>query len=183
MKNHIPAHEFIHEERTRWADILLEHWYHNVLFSSNWWLLLCCTLIPYLIWWKLADKGRLFEILSYGMLTAIISCFFDTIGVDLGLWDYPSNLFPLVPFFVPADFTAIPVTSMLLFQYFTSWKTFFAASVGLAVVFAYIFEPLFIKLQIFEMYDWKHIYGFIGFTFMFNINWFIMYFLKKRKFD
>ncbi|PLT29434.1 CBO0543 family protein [Peribacillus deserti] len=179
MDKNIPAQKQIYQERAKWVNDILEHWYHEDFLSIRWWFLFGCTLIPYYIWWKLVERDRFFEIFTFGLVTTITSCIFDVVGVYLGLWDYPAQFIPLVPFFVPADITAIPVTSMLLYQYCKHWKSFTAASMALSAVFAYVFEPLFIKLDIFEIYKWKHTYGFAGFFVMFNINRLFIYFLKK----
>lgn len=163
----IPSYKDEQTLREKLRDISLEHWVHEDLFSFNWWLLLAASILPFFIWWRLVDKTRLFEILTFGLICAIFACFLDVVGVSFLLWGYPDKLFHFIPPLVPADFVVIPVSGMLIYQYFSTWKSYAAAAAGLGILFAYIIEPLFSLLDMFVLIHWKHTYSFIGFILFF----------------
>ncbi|MCS0787829.1 hypothetical protein NX021_06560 [Cytobacillus firmus] len=163
----IPSYKDEQNLREKLRDVSFEHWLKEDLFSFNWWLLLAASILPFFIWWRLVDKGRFFEILVFGLLCAIFACFFDVVGLNFLLWGYPDKLFHFIPPLVPADFVVIPISGMLIYQYFNTWKSYAAAAVGLGIMFAYIFEPLFSFLNMFVLINWKHTYSFIGFIIFF----------------
>lgn len=148
--------------------IELEYWVQNALFTWQWWFLLIATILPWIIWWKIVDKTRFFEMTTFGFWWVIVAVVLDDIGVTLHLWDYPIQLTYLMPPLVPADLTIIPVTYMLLYQFIHSWKKFIIASIITAFIFSFILEPFFIKFEMLKFYDdtfkWSHVISFFSFT-------------------
>jgi hypothetical protein len=176
----IPTYQEIQEIRKILSSLQIEHWKKDDLFDPTWWFLLLATILPYFLWWRIVDKERFFEIFSFGLLTGTVSTFLDVIGVDLLLWGYPDKLLSMVPPLFPADITIIPVTSMILYQYVRTWKTYFLFTVLLALVFAYIIEPLFVKFGMFSLDNWKHSYSLIAFILFFLANRVVFYLINKR---
>lgn len=84
-------------------------------------------------------------------------------GVDLLLWGYPNKLIHFIPPLLPADLVVIPVAGMLIYQYFSTWKTFIPAAIVLAGVLGFIIEHFFAIYNMFDLIKWKHSYSFIGF--------------------
>lgn len=64
-----------------------------------------------------------------------------------------------IPRINPIDLSVVPVFHMLVYQYFTKWKTFIIANIVTAFLYAYIAEPIFVKINIYEMTNWKHLYS------------------------
>ncbi|KON89925.1 hypothetical protein AF332_25945 [Sporosarcina globispora] len=174
----IPSYEDEQKIRETLRDVSLEHWLNEDLFSFNWWLLLAAGILPFVIWWRLVDKGRFFEILAFGLICAIFACFLDIVGVSFLLWGYPDKLLHFIPPLVPADFVVIPISGMLIYQYFSTWKSYAAAAVGLGIMFAYIIEPLFSFWNMFVLIHWTHTNSFIGFIIFFLIVRLVMLSLK-----
>lgn len=58
------------------------------------------------------------------------------------------------------DLGFLPVIYMLIYQYFPDWIKFTIAISITAVIIAFMGEPLAIRLDIYEMNNWKHIYSF-----------------------
>lgn len=141
-------------------NLWLEHWLNNVIFTPQWWILVLTFVIPYIIWWKLVDKSRLRDIVLIGLQAALISYLLDQIGTALALWIYPYSLTPLErEVFDPADFSAIPVSYMLIFQYFSKWKKYFLALVVFALIASYGAGSFYQWLGIYKLENWKHIYS------------------------
>lgn len=137
-----------------------EYWLHTELFQFNWWVSLVLTVLPWFMWWKLVDKARIFEILTYGLLVGIVSITLDTIGVNLVWWGYPDKLLPMMPPLFPFDITLVPIINMLLYQYFSTWKSFIKAKIAVAAVYSFIFEPIVTKLGLYQLHTWKYWYSF-----------------------
>ncbi|WP_040983949.1 CBO0543 family protein [Oceanobacillus jeddahense] len=155
-----PNWQDVKELTKQTMDIKTEYWLHENLFTSSWWILLVTTIIVLIIWLILLDKKRIFEIITYGFFVASVAMIGDAIGVMLWLWIYPNTLFPL-PLIVEIHRIQMPFIYMLIYQYFPGWKAFFIASTINAFIFAFVFEPTLVWLQIYETIHWKFIYSFI----------------------
>lgn len=152
--------ENIVEIRQKLRDAYLENWLNNNLFSFNWWVILVSIIAFSILWWKLLDKGRIFEILTYGLLVAVVAVVFDTIGDAYVLFGYPNSLLPIFPSI--ATYTSLlPFAYMLMYQTFTGWKSFCIANVILAIFLAFIIEPILVWMGIYEYHKWNYFYSFL----------------------
>lgn len=140
----------------------LEHqyWMDNVVFTFNWWVLLCIFIAPWLIWWKLVDKRRIREILLYGFIIMVLSSVLDDIGVSSLLWAYPYQLLQILDRLNAIDLTVLPIMYMLIYQYFYKWNSFLIAHVLLALFSAFVAEPILVQMNIYMPLLWKSVYSF-----------------------
>ncbi|WP_010095161.1 CBO0543 family protein [Ornithinibacillus scapharcae] len=152
--------EEVVEITRRFNNIQLEHWLNDTLFTFNWWILLTTTVVLFLVWLIILDKKRIFEITTYGFMVAFIGVIADMAGVFLMLWQYKHTLTPLT-IVVEIHTILMPVIYMIIYQYFHTWKSFITAVTIQSFIFAFILEPLLVWLQIYELFNWKHIYSFI----------------------
>ena len=158
-------------------NLSLEHWYNYELFTWQWWIKFIYLIIPIIIFFKFLDRRRSFEILTYGLMISLISTVIDVIGVNFIWWDYPIRLLPS-GFYQIHDLVFIPIISMLLFQHYSSWKSFAIANLILAAAGAYIWEPISMWLNYYKPFSWKHTYSFIVF---FMMTVFCKYIIEKLK--
>lgn len=161
-----PTFDEINEIRLLLKEATITHWLHAELFHLNWWINLILTLLPLYIWWKLVDKERVFKILTFGLMIAIVSIILDIAGINLVWWGYPNRLLPMIPPVFPFVVSNIAILNMLIYQYFCTWKSFLKAKLVLATTYAFIFEPLFVVLGFYELYTWKYWYSFVGYIIM-----------------
>lgn len=137
-----------------------EWWYEEVVFTFPWWVVLVTLILPWLLWWKFVDRRRIKEISIIGFFIMITSYLLDQMGASLSLWTYKVTPTPLArEVFDPADLAILPVFYMLIYQYFSSWKNYIIAQIGLALFAAYIGGNLFQWLGIYLIINWKHIYS------------------------
>jgi hypothetical protein len=141
-------------------DINLKHWLESNIFSPVWWLLLISFITLWVIWWKFVNKTKLLEIVTYGLLVSFLSTILNLFGTEFVLWGYPNNLVPVAPLLFEVDLGFLPVIYMLIYQYFPDWIKFTIVISITAVIIAFMGEPLAIRLYIYEMNNWKHIYSF-----------------------
>lgn len=155
------------------------HWLTDVVFTFNWWFLLILTIVPWVLWWKLVDKKRVVEILLCGGLISIYAVLLDDAGSYFLLWIYKYQLLPISPRLNPIDLAVMPVTFMIVYQYFKSWKSFFIAQLILAFGAAFLAEPLFKKMDIYLPLHWHFVYSFIIYLILGIFNrWFVNRLLK-----
>ncbi|WP_456275825.1 CBO0543 family protein [Bacillus sp. AK128] len=159
----IPSYEEIQEVRRTLSQMSINHWVKDDLFTVTWWFLLISSILPYIIWWKLVDQKRFFEILSFGLFCGIMATILDVIGVDLILWGYPDKLFSMIPPLFPADISVIPVSAMLIYQRYNHWKNFCIATVIWSLILSFVIEPGFVYFNMFTLENWKHTYSFVAF--------------------
>ncbi len=135
-------------------------WYDKVI-SFQWFLLLAMLILPWIIWWKIVDRRQIAEIFSYGILVSIISSLFNSNGLNLLLFSYSYNLLPFSPRAYSFSLSVIPVTYMLLFQYFKTWKSFAIATIAVAAISAFGVQPIFAWLDIYKLITWNYLYSFL----------------------
>ncbi|QQE80419.1 CBO0543 family protein [Alicyclobacillus sp. SO9] len=137
-----------------------DYWLEHSLFSWQWWFLLTLSVVPWVIWWILTDRNRIYEIASYGMLIGCISSLLDLWGTNSLFWAYPHQLlWFLIPALIPVDLSVLPVEHMLIYQYFRTWKSFIVALLVAALIVAFVVEPLFVRFHLYVLYSWKFIYS------------------------
>ncbi|WP_421383396.1 CBO0543 family protein [Bacillus salacetis] len=154
-----PTQEEIDNVHKQLLEMRYENFIHQDLFSPQWWFLLSVLFLPWIIWWFLVDKNRIKEVWLFGTMLSILIIILDDLGIELNLWDYPYQLINIIPRLNPIDISVLPVFHMLVYQYFTKWKSFIIANIVTAFLYAYLAEPLFVKINIYELTNWKYIYS------------------------
>ncbi|WP_367759296.1 CBO0543 family protein [Ammoniphilus sp. 3BR4] len=168
------SYDEIQEIQRTLKEAMYTHWIRSELFQFNWWISLILSLLPLFIWWKIVDKSRVFQILTYGLMVSVVSIVLDFAGINLVWWGYPNRLLPMIPPVFPFDISIVAVLNMLLYQYFLTWKLFIRAKLVLAATYSFIFEPLLVKLGLYELYTWKYWYSFLMYIIMaVSLRWLV----------
>lgn len=136
-----------------------ELWLQQHFLSYQWWFLLFLSIIPWFIWLKIVDKNRIHEILSFGIIIAILSSTMDIIGISYQSWFYPIKLHwtfssPTAPF----DLSLLPVVFMICYQYGNQWKSFIIGVIILSSFFT-LGEYIFKFMGIYKENTWKSYYS------------------------
>jgi len=177
----IPTYEEVQRIQSAADEMGRDNWLHKVVFTYQWWILIALTVLPIILWWRLVDRKRLFEIMTYGLLVALVTGFLDAIGVETDAWDYEYDLVPLLDVLIVYDISALPVTYMLIYQYFHAWRAFAIAHIIVSFVFAFVFEPILMWLDIYHPLKWEHIYSFWGyFILAIFLRWIMGWLVNKR---
>ncbi|NHM30763.1 CBO0543 family protein [Neobacillus terrae] len=177
-----PSFDKIHSKHTELEKMENQYWQNHDLFSFQWWLLLLVLIVPWIIWVKFVDRKRIKEILLFGVLLIILIGLMDDIGVNLSLWSYPYKLTYLVSRLSAVDYGMIVVMHMFIYQKFKKWKSFLIANAVLAAIFAFIFEPISVRLGIYKLDNWKYIYSFPIYILKASlVKWIIDKCLEKMK--
>lgn len=159
-----------------------DFWFNSVVFTYQWWLLVAITIIPFIVWWKIVDRRRFFEITTYGLLVALLAGLLDAIGVETDAWEYKYDLVPLLDVFIAYDISVLPASYMVIYQYCHTWQSFAIAHVILSLVFAFVSEPLLVYLDIYQLINWQHIYSVPGyFLLAIFLRWVMRKFIKKSQ--
>ncbi|WP_248924515.1 CBO0543 family protein [Paenibacillus hamazuiensis] len=159
------SNEQLHEMQQNNAFFEVQRWLNNSIFTWTWWFVLGILVIPWCIAVILIDRKRAHSIWFFGLVVLIITSFIDDLGAEIGIWVYPVKLLPYSLIAFPFDFSIIPVAQMLIFQYFSTWKTFFLALVLQAITFAFIGEPFSVWIEAIAYYGWNYFYSFLFYIF------------------
>ncbi len=155
------SYKDVFDANRNFRDLAFEHWRSNELFTFDWWFLLILSIVPWFIWWKLLDKNRKTSIIMFGLFIALFSAIFEHIGENVALWwGYKTRLIPTLTFLFPFDFTFLPVSFMLVYQFFNKWRSFVKGMLVLSLGGAFVFEPLLHWMDIYVLYTWKYVYSF-----------------------
>lgn len=155
-----PSFQQVIEAQSEAVHLQTLHWLEYEVFTFQFWLLLLMLIIPWFIWWKLADRKRLLELIIYGFFVIIVATSLDELGCQLNLWEYRYDLEPYFPRLIPMNFSMLPVIYLLVYQYFPTWKSYIIAFFILASLLSFVGEPLLELLDIYVLLSWKHIYSF-----------------------
>ncbi len=153
----------ISKTRADYREYYWEYWKHNDLFSFGWWLLLAINLLFIYMAVKILDRSRLFELLTVAGIIISFSTMLDTILIQYGLTSYPTSLTPLTPSFFVSTYIILPVIYMLLYQLFSSWKSYLVANIITCIFLAFIIEKLLRLLHIYQYIHWNSFYSFLAY--------------------
>jgi hypothetical protein len=162
--NYTLSEKLLEAKRTL-LQLSLNHWFNYELFTWQWWGKFIYLGIPMILFYKLLDRKRILEIVSYGLIISLLSTISDTTGTGFVLWEYPIRLMP-IGFFAVHDLAIVPIISMLVYQFCSSWKSFIIFNVILSAIASFIIEPLYIWINIYKPIEWKHIYSFFSYLLM-----------------
>ena len=139
----------------------VQGWLNYDVFTFDWWLLLAFFILPWIIWIKLVDRKRIVEILLFGMFIIKITTLTDILGTELDFWRYPTSLIPIFPRAFPFDVSMVPVGMMLLFQFFSTWKSFVKSLVIMAALYAFVGEPFCVWKELVVYIKWNYFFSFL----------------------
>jgi len=139
----------------------IEYWLRDVFGSWRWWVLLLLFIAPWVVWYKLADKKKLPELALFGLMVMVSTITLDELGFALSLWSYPADVIPIFPRLTSVDYTVLPISFTLTYQYFPTWKSFFWALVVISGVFSFVVEPIIAYLGFYVVIKWFYWYSFI----------------------
>lgn len=143
-------------------DVYFEYyqlWKSEMFLTWRWWISLAIVVVPWTVWIILRKKGSTYRLLFAGFFVLIVSSFLDMLGIALRLWIYPVDLLPLMPSYIPFDFSALPVVTMLFIQYLPKVKPVFKA-LAFAALGSFVFQPLMIWVGLYCECVWKNWYSF-----------------------
>ncbi|ASK60708.1 hypothetical protein CFK37_00030 [Virgibacillus phasianinus] len=125
----------------------LTKWFNQELFSLPWFVTFFIVLVCYVLFFYLVDKKRIVEILLYGSFVAVLFVVYDSFGNFFGYWTDLITVVPFSPNFFGDSFTVVPLISMLIYQYTSSWKSFIISYIVFSTVlefgyYNYLLEKL-----------------------------------------
>ncbi|MBD1378915.1 CBO0543 family protein [Metabacillus arenae] len=134
-------------------------WFEYVFLSWQWWFCVILAVIPWVFWWKFRIKESTNRLLLGAFSIISISMFLDSIGAELGLWDYRYEPIPFLPSFLPWDLSLLPVIFLVLVQIKPNISPVLKA-IFYSVISAFIGEPFFEWLGFYKLIRWNHFYSF-----------------------
>ncbi|HWR09058.1 CBO0543 family protein [Sporomusa sp.] len=142
------------------TDLRINEWLHEDIFHFKWYFLIGLFVLSLFAWCKLVDKKRLPEITLHAGLTMFITLVLDEFGEELTLWDYPVDIIPIFPPLTAVDLVCLPMIYSLIYQHFKTWQSFLRATIIMAGIFCFVFEPILVWGGFYEIIKWKYYYGF-----------------------
>lgn len=137
-----------------------DKWMQDIV-HINWWILCSLSVLSVVLWWKLLNKARLPEVLLYTVITLIIMMGLDECGEELIFWVYPVYLFPIFPVISASNLLFVTLSLSLTYQYFSTWKGFGIAVIGVAGFLSFILEPAFAEIDLYRLLNWNYSYNFL----------------------
>ena len=151
-------------------------WISDVAFTWQWWLGVGLAIVPWVIWILLRKKESTYRLLTAGFFVIVMCSWLDVIGITLGLWHYNFDVVPMMPSYLPWDFTLLPVLVMSFIQYKPKMSPIIKAIVC-AAISAFVGEPVSQWLRLYDPHNWKSIYSFP----ILIVIYLIAHFISSRK--
>jgi hypothetical protein len=136
-----------------------DYWLEHTLWHWEFWLSISLTIVPWILWFIFRKRGSEARLLLAGLFVICIASFLDFIGVASGLWHYSGKALPLIPTYMPWDFSLLPVTMMLWIQAKRHWNPFIKGFIY-ACLAAFVGEPLFEWIGLYQPTHWRSFYSF-----------------------
>jgi hypothetical protein len=133
-------------------------WTRKMVLTSHWWLTVALAVLPWIFWLIVRDRKKQHSLLYASLFTMIIALLLDMAGVSQDGWNYNTLLLPYFTQFLPWDLTVMPVTAMLFYQVLPKLSPWVKGAV-FGVLAAYVVEPVFIWLGVYEPSSWEHHYS------------------------
>ena len=148
------------ETHSVFTDMRMQQYFQDILYTWQWWLLVFLLIVPLIVWCYLVDKKRLTPICLFGVCVLATASWMDDLGTDLILWYYPYNLLPVYPQLVPINYAVLPVTFMLIYQYFPTWRSFITAMLIMSALYSFVAEPALEYFGMYKVLRWQYYYSF-----------------------
>lgn len=132
----------------------IDYW-HQFSNYTTWqfWAILAMLLVPLIVLYFLIDRKNIFLLGFFGFSIHVIASYLDSLGVRKSWWDYPYISIPQLPASISIDASFIPVYFILLYQWcLNKEKNYWLYGTLSAIAFTFIFKPLLIGLNLFELY-------------------------------
>ncbi|MDE5413639.1 CBO0543 family protein [Alkalihalobacterium chitinilyticum] len=152
----------------------IQLWTEYVLFTWQWWLGLGLTIIPWIVWVIYRKKDSTLRLLSAGFFMMFIASWLDSLGIQLGFWEYHYEVIPFIPAFIPWDLSLIPVMTMVVLQIKPHVSRYIKGFL-FALIAAYAAEPFFIWVGLYNPFTWEHIYSLPIFFILYIVSHLLCY--------
>lgn len=148
-----------------------EYWQLYTDFATwQFWVLVIMLVLPLIILFVFIDKHYMLLLGFFGLNYHIWFAYTNSVGIRLGLWEYPYHLIPFLPSF-SLDAALVPVLFMLLYQWTIHHKkNIYLYSILLSAILAFILKPMMVYFHFFHMHKWIN----YSYLFLFYIAFFIV---------
>ncbi|MDD3023936.1 MAG: hypothetical protein PHE26_08565 [Syntrophomonadaceae bacterium] len=140
--------------------------WNDKVISFQYFFLVVLLILPWVIWWKVADRKRITEIFAFGLLISVISSFLNGNGLNLLLWSYPYSLLPSSERAYVFSLSALPVAFMIIYQYYPRLMRFGIATLIFSAFMAFVVQPILSLLDLYKLNNWNYFYSFLSLLFL-----------------
>jgi hypothetical protein len=152
-----------------------EIWLHHDLFSPGWWSIVIINVLFLILFIILIDRSRLLFISFVFAVNFILVGTVNDIGIYYHFWSYPHQLVVFTH-----QFFIVPVVMTLAYQFFSKWKSYLFAIIGISAIMCFIILPIFVHFNLYKLDNWEYTYSFIVIILMLIISKFFIDFVKKN---
>lgn len=164
----------------------MEYWKSFSDFGIwQFWVVILMLIAPLIVLFISIDKSKMLLLGFFGFNYHIWFAYANSIGINLGFWEYPYQIVPFLAGFA-LDASFIPVSFMLLYQWTLNHKkNIYLYSVLLSAIFAFVLKPIMVNLHFFHMFkgvNYVHLFIFYVAFFIISklITTFFLWFHKRK---
>ncbi|RIW35632.1 hypothetical protein D3H55_07035 [Bacillus salacetis] len=143
------------------SELEMNYWLNDNLFSLNWWVVFILNFLFLILFIILIDRQRILLVSLVFTSSFILVSSVDEIGNYFGLWSYRTQFLAFFEAVNAVDFLTVPVIITLIYQFFTSWKSFIISSLIGSALIGFIFVPIFVYFEFYKLNHWNYFYSFL----------------------
>ncbi|UCZ54958.1 hypothetical protein LGQ02_09515 [Bacillus shivajii] len=131
----------------------IEYWQSfSNLSTWQFWGVVLMLIVPLIVFFTSIDRKNILLLGFFGFNYHVWFQYVNSVGIKLGLWEYPYQLVPFLPSFV-LDASLVPISFMFLYQWtLKTNKNIYLYSLLLSAFFAFIMKPIMVNFHFFHMY-------------------------------
>ncbi|SHH77492.1 hypothetical protein SAMN02745823_00964 [Sporobacter termitidis DSM 10068] len=133
-------------------------WCGSIVFTWHWWVNAGLSVLPWVLWVLVRKKESTHRLLLAGFVVLVLSSFLDMLGLNFGLWGYNSIVIPIIPPYIPWDFSIIPVTAMLFYQVKPKVNPYLKALI-FSLLGSFVVQPVFEWIGFYNRKAWRDYYS------------------------
>jgi hypothetical protein len=135
------------------SQLQIEYWHmFSDLGTWQFWVVLMTLILPLIVLFFSIDREKTLLLGFFGLNYHVWFAYVNTIGISMGLWEYPYQLLFFIPSFA-LDASLVPISFMLLYQWtLNHQKNKYLYSVLLSAIFAFVIKPIMVYFHFFYMF-------------------------------
>lgn len=147
------ALEKIRDGAEEYVKLNVNYWREYSSFDDpKFWIVVLMVFVPLVILILYIDRKKIFLLGFYGLNYHVWFAYTNSIGIRVGVWEYPYEILPLLPSFA-LDASLVPVCYMFVYQWTLNRnKNFYLYSIILSAALAFLLKPIMVMHHFFRMF-------------------------------
>ncbi|MFD2043643.1 hypothetical protein ACFSTA_04550 [Ornithinibacillus salinisoli] len=136
------------------TELQIEYWkMYSDYETWQFWVIILLVIIPLIVLFFVIDRRNILLLGFFGLNYHVWFHYINSVGIKLGLWEYPYQILPFLPSFA-LDAALVPILFILVYQWTLKYqKNVYIYGIILSGILAFIMKPIMVSVDYFKMYE------------------------------